>query len=140
MRSPDVVIGEQYLHRWYLVPRNRWLNVYLHCFLGSDAAVLHDHPWWSVSVLLRGALLEQSKRPASHRDFYRFRWIPRWLPVVRSARCMHRLILADGPAWTLFITGPKVRPWGFLCPRGWRHWEKVTRDGGARLIGCGEVA
>ncbi|MGE4307333.1 MAG: hypothetical protein AB7E24_25275 [Novosphingobium sp.] len=29
-RSPDFVIGDNYLRRWWVVPRNRFCNAYLH--------------------------------------------------------------------------------------------------------------
>lgn len=49
--------------------------------------------------------------------------------VLRSAEHAHRIILFKPserrpiPAWTLFITGPKVREWGLHCPQDWRHWR-----------------
>lgn len=45
------------------------------------------------------------------------------------------------PCWTLFVTGPRVRAWGFRCPnRGWVHWKRFTApdDPGAIGPGCGE--
>lgn len=60
--------------------------------------------------------------------------------VYRPARFAHRLILGDGQveAWTLFLTGPRIREWGFHCPHGWRNWKEFTAasaDGKARR-GC----
>ena len=45
------------------------------------------------------------------------------------------------PSWSLFITGPKLRTWGFWCPKGWMHWEKFVKvvPGGNEIgAGCGE--
>src|SRR3546814_8204117 len=39
LRKPDITIGGEdnpYLRRWYIIPRNRWFNVYLHEFLRDD--------------------------------------------------------------------------------------------------------
>jgi hypothetical protein len=45
-RKPDFVIGDHYLHRWWVVPRNEKSNVYLHEILHSDDdRAMHDHPW-----------------------------------------------------------------------------------------------
>lgn len=131
-RKPDIVIGDQYLERWYIVPRNRWFNIYLHKFVGSDDdRALHDHPWWSLSVLLAGEIKEH--------QFNKIRMIPRWWPVVRSARFAHRLEVVHGPVWTVFITGPRRRDWGFHCRKGWRHWREFTDHTGNRVgAGCGE--
>ena len=42
------VIGKNYLSRWHIIPRNRYFNIYLHKFVGSDDdRALHDHPWRS---------------------------------------------------------------------------------------------
>lgn len=44
----------------------------------------------------------------------------------------------EKPVITLFITGPKIREWGFHCPKGWVHWEKfVANSGGRSAIGRG---
>lgn len=127
---PDVVIGDAYLLRWYLIPRNRWFNIYFHEFLHSDDdRALHDHPWYSVSINLGGTLIEHSAMGA--------RRIPRYRPVFRSAKFAHRLEVVDGPVRTIFITGPRVRHWGFHCPKGWVPWEQFTDETGHRTgRGC----
>lgn len=132
MRQPDLIIGVNYLHRWYVIPRNRFFNIYLHKFMSDDDdRALHDHPWWSLSILLKGEIKEH--------QFNRVRLIPRFLPVVRSAKFSHRLELVQGPVWTLFITGPRIRQWGFHCPKGWIHWSKFTTPDGKNIgTGCGE--
>ena len=65
-RDPDFVIGPKdapYLQRWWLIPRNRWFNVYLHHILHSDDdRALHDHMYFNVSVLLRGRYVEHMIR------------------------------------------------------------------------------
>lgn len=122
-REPNVKINGDYLHRWYIVPRNRFLNVYLHRFGRSDDdRALHDHPWYSVSLLLKGEMIEYSFRGIRH--------IPWLRPVFRTAKFAHRLELVQGPVWTIFITGPRIREWGFYCPTGWRHWRIFTDNTG----------
>ncbi|HEX7687380.1 MAG TPA: hypothetical protein VF453_06730 [Burkholderiaceae bacterium] len=140
-RPPDFVIGgaaRPYLRRWWVIPRNRLFNVYLHQFLRSDDdRALHDHPWANASILLRGRYVEHtiSAGGIEHRRELRagdFRLRP-------SGRFAHRVELVDGPCWTLFLTGPRYREWGFHCPRaGWIHWEKFTAadDVGAVGRGC----
>lgn len=123
-RAPDFIVGEStnpYLNRWWLVPRNRVLNVYLHQFLRSDDdRALHDHPWVWCSVLLRGRYIEVT-RDGARREYAagscRF----------HRATFAHRLeVVRDVGCWTLFITGPRVRTWGFHCPQGWRNWRIFT--------------
>ena len=61
-RPPDYLIGADgsvYLERWWLIPCNRIMNIYLHHFLRSDDyRALHDHPWCNLSLLLSGSYIE----------------------------------------------------------------------------------
>lgn len=128
--APDFVIGDDYLIRWWLIPRNRFFNVYLHAICrDDDDRALHDHPWFNVSYILSGAYLEIT--PAGE-----FRRQPGDV-VLRRPKYVHRLVVADGPVWSLFITGPRVREWGFWCPNGWRHHSEFTAPGNAGQIGRG---
>lgn len=140
-RAPDFVIGgheRPYLLRWWLVPRNPVFNVYLHQFMRSDDdRALHDHPWMNCSMLLRGRYTEHTiaaggihRREVLQAGALRMRW---------TGRIAHRVELHDGPCWTLFITGPRYRAWGFHCPtEGWIHWKRFTaaNDKGAIGPGC----
>lgn len=131
MIRPHKIIGVGYLERWHLLPRNRWFNIYLHKFTGSDdERALHDHPWHSVSFLLWGRLAEWIPGAG-------VRLVPRFLPVFRRATHAHRLeLMGFKPAWTLFITGPVIREWGFHCPKGWQHWSTMTTADGKTIGGC----
>lgn len=127
MRLPDKIIDGDYLHRWYVIPRNRFFNIYLHKFGRSDDdRALHDHPWYSVSLLLKGEFLEHSFKGRRH--------IPWLLPVFRTAKFAHRLEIVKGPVWTIFITGPRIRKWGFYCSKGWVHWKIFDSESAGK--GC----
>lgn len=123
-RKPDFVIGEKYLKRWYVIPRNRIFNIYLHKFVGDDDdRALHDHPWWSLSVALHGNMFEHRiKAGGVHTQ----KKIGFGDVVFRHAKYAHRLELNSNEAVTLFITGPKFRKWGFHCKTGWVPWEKFV--------------
>jgi hypothetical protein len=141
LRPSDFVIGgsqRPYLVRWWLIPRNRLFNVYVHLFLRSDDdRALHDHPWlFNASWLLKGAYVEHAiaagginVRTERGKGAFKFRW----------GGAPHRVELHQGACWTLFITGPIVRRWGFHCPdHGWVPWEEFTKanDPGAIGRGC----
>ena len=147
MRKPDFVIGkpeDPYLRRWWILPRNRFFNIYLHHIMKSDDdRALHDNPWWNVSIILKGGYLEIMPQ----------KMLVRWAGdvIFRRANAAHRLVLPNDnktnairPCWSLFITGRKVREWGFLCPQGWRHWRDFigVKNGEARGDeigkGCGD--
>lgn len=138
-RAPDFVIGgaeRPYMLRWWVIPRNRFFNIYLHHFLRSDDdRALHDHPWVNCSYLLEGSYTEWTiaaggvhKKRVARTGSIKF----------RRARFAHRIELHDGPCWSLFITGPVIREWGFHCPNGWRIWKQFVdaRDNGGVGRGC----
>lgn len=143
-REPDQEIGgheRPYLRRWWVVPRNPVMNVYLHQFLRSDDdRALHDHPWASCSLVLDGSYVEH--KIADGGIHYRRRCRVGHV-IFRRAKTAHRIEIDKGAAWTLFVTGPVVRSWGFHCPGGWVHWREFTNpaDGGATIgRGCGVAA
>lgn len=142
-RAPDFIIGDAadpYLLRWWVIPRNRIGNVYLHRFLRSDDdRALHDHPWASVSILLRGGYLEHVPAdPADPGGPTRAIRRHQGDIVFRRPSAPHRIELIDGqPCTTLFLTGPKVRSWGFWCTWGWRHWSEFTAGPRGERVGRG---
>jgi hypothetical protein len=145
-RKPDIILqdhatGQVYLKRWWLIPRNRLFNLYLHQFCSSDPAdEFHDDPWGNLSVVLRGSYIEWiatgegedtkvRRFDRSEGDF-----------VFRRGKTTHRIDLnlqsdrchASGdridweePCWTLFVTGPRLRRWGFtdIMTGTWTHWK-----------------
>src|SRR5258705_132727 len=126
-RAPDFLIGgaeDPYMRRWWIIPRNRFFNVYLHQFLHSDEdRALHDHPSWNVSILLEGEYTEHSIAAGGvhHATVYKAGQCK-----FRFARTAHRIELHNGPCWSLFINGAKLRNWGFHCPKGWRPWQQFV--------------
>ena len=138
-------IGQSYLRRFHIVPRNRWFNIYLHRYSGSDDdRALHDHPWRSVSFLLWGDLWEVARRYTYVLGEIPISWTEQhekigWMrPKYRKATAAHRIVLISPRAWTLFLTGPVVRKWGFLCPHGWVPWQEFTDETGNQIgKGCG---
>lgn len=120
-KTPAQVIGslnDPYLFRWKLIPMNRLLNVYLHLFVRSDRDVAHDHPWDNLSIILQGSYTENAYGKSLIRKPFR--------PIFRTAESSHRLEVS-GLVWSLFITGPKRRSWGFYAPEGWIPWRKFLK-------------
>lgn len=139
-REPDFVIGPDrdppYIRRWWVIPRNKLFNIYLHeVQQDDDDRALHDHPWINMSYIISGGYNEITHKhqhwPLTKGQI-RFRWPTH----------AHRLELLQGRRTvTLFITGPRVREWGFHCPQGWVHWKDFTDPvaGKGKIgAGCGE--
>jgi len=155
-RPPDFVIGGRerpYLLRWFVIPRNVLFNVYLHQFQRSDDdRALHDHPWlFNASWLLRGEYVEHTIKAGgllvkAHRRAgdWTFRWgaAPHRVELLHAGFAVgNRAPTSIGPplpCWTIFITGPRVRQWGFYCmDRGWIHWKRFTAVDDPGDVGAG---
>lgn len=112
-REPDVTVGDNYLRRWHILPENNFLNVYYHEIRASDLdRHLHDHPYFFSSFILEGGYYEHSENGTVDRS-------PGDLNL-HNPLFLHRLEMKDeNGANTIFITGPKIRKWGFKTEDGW---------------------
>lgn len=120
-RPPDFTVGENYLRRWWIIPRNNIFNIYLHHFrVSDDDRASHDHPYINISILLQGSYIEHTPNGKFIRTAGDVK--------IRLPKTLHRLELltdSDGksiPTWTLFITGPRIRNWGFQVGPIVRNW------------------
>lgn len=144
-RQPDFLIGpnkdDPYMRRWWIIPRNRWFNIYLHEILHSDDdRALHDHPWFNASFLLLGRYLEHTIRRGGVAVVTERRQGDLCL---RTPWAAHRLETVENERTiSLFITGPIMRTWGFHCRRKWIPWKEFVDpdNNGQPGPGCGEFA
>ncbi len=133
--------GRPYLTRWDLLGTRYaawWLpRLFLHQFHQSDSdAALHDHPWPFFSIILRGGYWEQTKNSFGWDRFVRYRPLSM---LFRRSNWFHRIVLepgTEGKVWTLVLTGPRLRDWGFMCPKGWTPWKIVADREENNLPGC----
>lgn len=109
-----------YLVRYTLISC-RWFAIFVHCILRSDPdPYLHDHPWDFWTLLLWGRYREHRLR--GPRD-------ARMGTLIRhSATDLHRIEVTRGPVWTLFVHGPRYRPWGFATHAGWTYWKHYFEE------------
>lgn len=112
---PHEIIGptqRPLMIRYFILPKNKYFNIYLHklCRPDSDRD-LHDHPWWSLAIVLRGYYKEEGPGGFYFYNAGNFKF--------RRATYKHRIDFVSYQCWTLFITGPVVRKWGFITKSGW---------------------
>ena len=142
--GPDFVVGDRQLERWWLIPRNPVINLYLHRFNKSDEdRALHDHMYFNLSWILGpdgyNEVLFREPPADGALPATSVRWRRAGSLTPRLPSTAHRVsLVSTEPVWTLFFTGPRVRQWGFWCPSGWRHWREFTdaRDSGQVGRGC----
>lgn len=107
------------LRRYYLLDAPGH-HVYLHHLLRSDASRhLHDHPWPFTTILLTHGYREHTPNGTLEHA--------RGAVLLRPAEWIHAIEIRE-PCWSLVITGPAVRAWGFLTPDGWIDHRKYQRS------------
>lgn len=115
------MLGAPYMQRWHLLRKNEQSgleNIYLHRFVNSDPEDLHDHPWANASIVLSGRYVEQSWTPSGRRTDTRNAGDI----IIRNSEDRHAITSVEPGTITLFITGPKVREWGFWLNDQFVHW------------------
>ncbi|MCP5182692.1 MAG: hypothetical protein H6993_01955 [Pseudomonadales bacterium] len=119
--SHDVIEsdGRPYLERWILHCGG---TLRVHRFLSSDEdRAVHDHPWWFVTLPFT-AYAEY----VTEGDHEVRRVVRPFRLHFRPARFQHRVELLRAPTWTVILTGPKRREWGFWPQDRFVHnrdWE-----------------
>lgn len=147
-RPPDLVIAPEgvgeYLFRWYVVPRNKQANVYFHIQTESDPErPLHDHPWDNTSVILAGGydeIIDERPMIAAHHPRVEHR--RKGDVIHRACTTAHRLIRPDDIPYTmsLFLTGPKVREWGFWKNGDFMPFQDITIEADGKSSWKGNMA
>lgn len=145
--------GSYYMRRFWLVPYNYipsfgptgcgWVSwrrplarilqhmniaIRVHHILAPDRdRHLHDHPWWWISVVLKGWYLEKIPEfqwplddlwgLGSEPGVIRMRGQGSY--ALRRPTDRHAITqIPEGGVWTLFITFKKVQTWGFYTEAG----------------------
>jgi hypothetical protein len=98
-------IGEQFTRYRLLV--TPWFRVFLHrlwCPMWHPQG--HDHPWSFVAIVLKGGYLERTQKEC--------RWRGQGSVLYRPAEFVHNVVTGRDVNWSIVITGPKRRQWGFV--------------------------
>lgn len=93
-----------YLRRWCLTVGLFSIRVH-HFYKSDDERAFHDHPWWFVTLVLKDGYTDISPYGEDHLKIGSIRF--------RSAEHKHTVKTDPGGSWTLVITGPNLRNWGF---------------------------
>lgn len=93
-----------YVIRWRI--ETKWFSIRLHHWLSpDDDRAFHDHPWAFTTFVLKGGYVDESSAGSEHLQAGDVRH--------REAEHRHTVYPDPGGAWTLVVTGPKIRTWGF---------------------------
>jgi|SRR5215471_7228091 len=154
MKDPYVHLPG-YMNRYWIKRPNHYLGgvsnenttgigIRLHEILASDTdRHLHDHPWWNISIILRGSYIEeipanQDQNPVYDARYYSLPAFTKFVRrkegdiIFRRAKDRHRLHVCEGSVLSLFIFGPWEQVWGFHTERGkvnWREYLEIPEEG-----------
>lgn len=110
-----------YVRRWVL--DLGLFSIRLHHWMSSDdPRHLHDHPWWYVSLILRGSYVdvcEDSHVRLSAGDV-----------IFRRAEHRHSVKVSPVGCWSLLLTGRERRTWGFWVNGKFRKRNKYFFEHG----------
>ena len=95
-------------------------NIYLHNFKRSDPQDMHDHPWWWMTVVLKGGYWEHTPRGR--------KWRGPGSVAIKSPQQLHRVEASSLETWTLFFRGPKIRTWGYKTNHGWVNYKEYCQN------------
>lgn len=127
---------EGYMERYWLYPfEPNKTNIRIHHILRSDEdRHLHDHPWPSTSIILKGGYweimpLDPLQDPKLDEKARVRIWRGEGDVVTRGATTRHALELPEGKTcWSMFIMGPKEQSWGFYTDKGKIYWREYLND------------
>ena len=110
-----------YLIRWCI---NLWLfSIRLHHWISSDdQRYAHDHPWWFITIVLRGGYTDVTEH--SEED------LPAGSVRIRRALHLHKVRVWPGGCWSILITGRQRRRWGFQVGKKWKKSNKYFLEHG----------
>ena len=117
--------NDDYLIRYYIFlkgssggrVRQSPFNIFIHKFLKSDEAVLHDHPWSYCSIILKGGYKEHMAEPCYAFPENNLEKVEIRKPgtlIINDYTHKHFVELIEDTCWTIFIPWKKKSDkWGF---------------------------
>jgi hypothetical protein len=120
--------GVKHFERWQII-QTRWFGIYFHCIYQADTDKhCHDHPWDYISIPLWGKFIELKKNNIEGKAYYSFPTICFGQIIKRKAEDFHKIHrLCSKKVYTLFLTGPRKRAWGYDVNGVWMPWEEYHK-------------
>jgi hypothetical protein len=144
-----------YVNRW-MVDMGKYGSLRLHHWFGSDdQRAYHDHPWWFLTLVLKGgyqdlhpqAVLRCSQCHSTDITWNHLCTHCGWVDLeeaeaqaqdhltagswrFRPAEHKHTVLVDKGGAWTVLLTGPEQRIWGFWVNGKFRKRNKYFFEHG----------
>lgn len=119
--------GDLHFKRWQIWS-TKWFNIYLHFINKADEDKhMHTHPWNFWSIILKGGYIEFSgvigeslMSKVTKRGFLHMAY--------RKYNVPHMVGFLTHPTYTLVITGPGGKEWGYETESGWKDHETYRKE------------
>lgn len=113
-----------YVRRWFI--ETPWFSIRLHHWLHSDDdRAMHDHTWWFITLVLAGSYYDITTNGQEEMSIGSLRF--------RPAHHSHVVKVNPSGCWTLLLTGPIIREFGFWTHNGWRKANRYFYDYGKHI-------
>ena len=113
-----------YNKRWYI--KTPWFSIRLHhWFHSDDARNFHDHPWSFVTIVLKGGYTDISPQGEQEMKVGSV--------AFRPALHRHTVKVNPGGCWSLVLTGPEFRKWGFWVKNKFKKANKYFLEHGKHV-------
>lgn len=111
----------KYLERWVIDFGLFAIRIH-HWFSSDDQRNFHDHPFWFWTFVLKGGYTDVSPQGNQR--------MTRGTHAFRRAEHQHTVRVDPGGCWTILLTGPEVRQWGFWVKGKFRKRNKYFFEHG----------
>ena len=107
-----------YMKRWCWITSKFSIRIH-HWFYGDDPRAFHDHAWNFVCVVLKGSYEDITPDGTEHMS----------IGTISYRKAEHKHTIKTTGCWTLVLTGPEIRRWGFWIKNnsGKDVWFKAKR-------------
>lgn len=92
------------IERFYLRRGDKFSILLHHITANDEPEVFHDHPWNGFSIILGSYLEETLDTPLTKKTLFN--------KIINNK--FHRVELPNGPVWTIFVHGPRLKGWEFF--------------------------
>lgn len=131
-----------YIRRWVLNVAGVGSLRLHHWTASDDSRFLHDHAWPFTTLILRGGYTDITEEMCtmcagggcmwcSGTGSKRYgEYLSAGMVRHRPAQHVHSVRVEPGGCWTLMLTGPVVRDWGFWVDGEWKRMRRFFKEHG----------
>jgi hypothetical protein len=113
-----------YCRRWYIETSIGSIRLH-HWLKADDDRYFHDHPWSFITFVLKGGYTDITPEGNEYMS----------TRMIKFRKAIHRHTVKpdEGGCWTIVISGPKIRKWGFWVNSKFKKANKYFLEHGIHI-------